>query len=94
MARDTATAKARNRRIRQEAMREQLEAQGHLQHVVVILSKIGDEKVDVPVEMVQRYKIALDNHWKAIDKFLPTEKYTTMAGDEEAPVSLTMRWME
>ena len=42
-----ATAAAKNKRIRQEALREQLQAQGHVQHVVDILDKLRNEKQEI-----------------------------------------------
>lgn len=77
---DTATAAAKNKRIRQEALREQLAAQGHVQHVVDILNKLSDETLEIEANMVNRYKITLDNKFKLIDKYLPTEKPTSFEG--------------
>jgi hypothetical protein len=81
MSRDTATAAARNKRIRQEALREQLQAQGHVQHVVDLLVKITDEKEVIDQAMMYRYKVAIDTKLKLIDKYLPTEKPTSIEGD-------------
>ena len=79
MARDTATAAAKNKRIRQEALRAQLASQKHVEHVVDILGKLKDESNEVEPQMVQRYKIVLDAKFKLIDKYLPTEKPTDLS---------------
>jgi len=75
-----ATRAQENKRIRQEALREQLQAQGHVQHVVDILDKLSNPEVEIDAAMVGRYKITLDTKLKLIDKYLPTEKPTTLEG--------------
>ena len=84
--RDTATAAARNRRMRQTALREQLASQGHLQHVTEILDKIMDETQELPDGMYSRYQLALQTKLKLIDKYLPTEKPVEVSGDPDAPI--------
>jgi hypothetical protein len=84
--RDTATAKAKNRRERQVALREQLQAQGHVQHVVDILGKLSDEKTEIEPGMMHRYDLVLKTKLKLIDKFLPTEKPVEVSGDPDNPV--------
>lgn len=73
-ARDNATAKLRNKKLRQENLREQLAAQGHVQHVVDILEKVQDPAVDIDQAQVQRYKIVLETKLKLIGKYLPDLK--------------------
>lgn len=84
--RDTATAKNRNRRIRQEALREQLEKQGHIQHVVDLLEKLSNEESEVNSDMLQRYKLVIDTKIKLISKYLPDLKSTEIVGDPENPL--------
>jgi len=71
MSRDTATAKNKNRRIRQEALREQLAAQGHEQHIIDMLSKIMDESNEIEPHMLKRFEVAINTKLKLIDKYLP-----------------------
>lgn len=85
--RDTATAAARNRRMRQNALREQLASQGHLQHIVEILEKLSDENVLLDPQMMSRYDVVLKTKLKLIDKYLPTEKPVEVTGDDDNPVS-------
>ena len=85
---DTTTAKHRNRRIRQEALREQLQQQGHLQHVVDILGNIqNDDSMDN--EKLSRLKVVIDTKMKLLNKYLPDLKSTEITGDAENPISIS-----
>ena len=67
-----ATAKEKNRKIRQEALREQLAQQGHVQQVNEIAEKLGKqgyEKDDLPA-----VKLKVDIHLAMIKKYLPDVK--------------------
>lgn len=74
-----------NREIRQEALRGQLEANGHLQQVIEIaekLSKLDDDKTkQLDAIQVQRLKAAADIHLKLISKYLPDMKSIEHSGD-------------
>jgi len=75
------TVAQRNRAVRQEALREQLQAQGHLQHVIDLLDKISnlDDKLDSAE--IQRLKITVDTKLKLIGKYLPDLKATEITGE-------------
>ena len=93
MSRDSATAKNRNRRIRQEALREQLQAQGHVQHVVDILEDLNNEAKDIDQAMVQRKKIVLDTKLRLINKYLPDTKSVEIVdedGNDALPKAITI----
>lgn len=93
MARDSATVKNRNRRVRQEALREQLQQQGHVQHVVEILGELNDEGREFDQLMVQRKKIVLDTKLKLINKYLPDTKSVEIVdedGNDAIPKSITI----
>ena len=77
----TVKALHKNRAIRQEALREQLTQQGHVQHVVDILGKLSDEKVKVSDEMLDRYKVVLPNKLKLISKYIPDLKAVEIEGN-------------
>ena len=72
--RDSATAASKNKRIRKEALREQLSAQGHVQHVVDILDKLSNESIELDSLMVQRFSKVLETKLKIINKYLPDDK--------------------
>jgi hypothetical protein len=78
---DTATAKNKNRRIRQEALREQLAAQGHEQHVLELTAKLADESKDLDANMTNRLRIVIDTKLKLIDKYLPSLKAVEHSGE-------------
>ena len=68
------TRKELNRKVRQEAQREQLQAQGHIQHVLEIVEEVND--LSRPMENIdlQRKKVVIDTKLKIINKFLPDVK--------------------
>lgn len=82
-----------NRRIRQEALREQLKAQGHVQHLIENTMKLQD--LDKPLDQndVQRLKAANDTHKYVIDKFLPNLKSIEVVdqdGNNALPQTITV----
>lgn len=83
---DKATAAAKNRRIRQEALRDYLESRGLVEHVIDLADKIGDETNGLAPEMVARFKISIDTRLKLINKYLPDLKSTEITGDPDSPL--------
>ena len=82
------TAANKNRAIRQEALREQLSNQGHVQHVVEMLNEIQDLQRDLNSNDLARYKVAIDTKLKLIGKYLPDLKSVEHTGDEDAPIAI------
>jgi hypothetical protein len=76
-----------NRKVRQDALRDQLEAQGHIQHVSDIAHKLQDLEQDLDQLQVSRLKAAIDGKKILIDKYLPTLKQTDST--VEANISYT-----
>ena len=72
---DTRTRAQRNRAIRQEALREQLEKQKHVEHVIDMVQKIADVDKDLEPDKVSRLKIAIDAKMKLVNKYLPDMKH-------------------
>ena len=64
------TRAQQNRGIRQEAIREQLAAGGHIQHVIDISNKLQQLKEELDSSEVTRLKAAADIKLKLIDKYL------------------------
>lgn len=81
MARDTRTTAQKNRAVRQKAIREQLEAQGHLQYAVEIIEKLEDAGTKLDSSMIQRYKAALEARFKLIGKYLPDMRSIEHTGE-------------
>lgn len=75
-----ATALNKNRAIRQEALREQLSAQGHVQHVIDISEKLSELDEELNALEIQRLKAAADIKCKLISKYLPDLKATELTG--------------
>ena len=82
------TAANKNRAIRQEALREQLSNQGHVQHIVEMLNEIQDLQRDLDANDLARYKVAIDTKLKLIGKYLPDLKSVEHTGDEDAPIAI------
>jgi len=79
----------KNRKVRQEALREQLSAQGHVQHVIDISNKLANlEGEDLDSLAIQRLKAAADIKKGLIAKYLPDLKSTELTGEGGGPVEL------
>lgn len=77
-----------NKKIRQDALREQLMNQGHLQHVNEMLDKIMDLDGELSATELQRYKVAIDTKMSLIKKYLPDTSNVTLSGDTDAPLTV------
>lgn len=78
-----------NRAIRRQALREQLEAQGHVQHVVDILGKLSNLDETLDSLEIQRLSKVLDTKLKLIGKFLPDDKEPSninLGGQDDNPL--------
>ena len=88
-----ADAAQKNRKVRQEALREQLRAQGHVQHVVEIANKLNDK--DIESSDIQRLKLKADIHLALIKKYLPDLKAMELTGEGGGPVEMKLgEWLE
>ena len=92
MGRDTATVAAKNKRIRQEAMREQLRAKGLETQVLKTAKKLHDEGADLSPQHIQALKASADLRLKLINKYLPDLKATEISGPDGEAVELDMTW--
>ena len=63
-----------NRMLRQEALREQLSAQGHEQHIVEISDIFRDLTRELDSSDIQRLLAASENHRAMLSKYLPDLK--------------------
>ena len=70
-----------NRQVRQAALREQLEKQGHLQHVIVLLEKIEKLEDELNATELQRLKLVIDTKLKLMNKYIPDLKAVEMTGE-------------
>ncbi len=72
------TVANKNRRVRQEQLREQLEKGGHVQHVVDIAKQLMEPESTLEPTDITRLKAAADIKLKLIDKYIPGLKQTEM----------------
>jgi len=77
---DSTTAKNRNRKLRQDNLRESLAKGKHIQHVIEISDKLLDVKKELDQIQVTRLKAAADIKLKLIDKYLPGLKQVELSG--------------
>jgi len=78
-----------NKAIRQEALREQLSAQGHVQHVIENIEKFEDLANELDNNSIQRLKAANEHRLKLINKYLPDLKATELTGSVETDVRVS-----
>lgn len=83
-----ATALHKNRAIRQEALREQLSKQGHLQQVVENIKKMEGQGAAMESTELNAMKYATDARLKLISKYLPDLKLTELTGEGGGPVGV------
>jgi len=76
-----------NKRIRQEALREQLSKGKHIEHVIEISNKLNDLDSELDALEITRLKAAADLKMKVVDKYLPALKQTDM--DINADITAT-----
>lgn len=63
-----------NKAVRQQALREQLSSQGHVQHVLDICNELNSLEQDLDPTQVNRKKIVIDTKLRLINKYLPDVK--------------------
>ncbi len=68
------TVASKNRRMRQDNLREALEKGGHIQHIVDIARQLMEPDDTLESTDITRLKAAADIKLKLIDKYLPSLK--------------------
>ena len=71
----------KNRAVRQEALREQLASQGHLQHIIDLLVEIENLDKELDANQVNRLRIVVDTKLSLLKKYLPDLKAVEVTGD-------------
>lgn len=82
-----ATSAAKNRRIRQDALREQLSAKGLVQQVIEISNKLEEQHDSLESSHIQALKASADLKLKLVNKYLPDLKAVELTGDENKPIA-------
>lgn len=73
---DKRNTQTRQRQVRQEALRDFLANQKHIEHVERIIKKLLDMGEDMTRLEVKRYEVALNSKFKLINKYLPDLRST------------------
>ncbi len=81
MSKDSRTVAQRNRAVRQDALREQLSKQKHLEHVIELCTKLQDLDTEISALDRQRLKDVIDTKLKLVAKYLPDIKAVEITGD-------------
>ena len=79
--RDSATAAAKNKRIRQESLRELLAEQCRVQHIIENIKKMENEGGRMEAQELQALKYATDTRVKVMGKYLPDLKAIEIEGN-------------
>lgn len=82
-----ATAAAKNKAIRQEALREQLSKGKHVDHVIDIANKLNDQHLNLEATHISALRAAADIKLKLIGKYIPDLKAVEHSQDPENPIT-------
>ena len=86
------TRATQNRKVRQEALRDQLSVQGHVQHVIDIAEKLSDLDEILDALEIQRLRAAAEIKSKLINKYLPDLKSTELTGADGGAIKTDNTW--
>ena len=71
-----------NRATRQEAMREQIQAQGYHTHVLEVVKKLLDPELELDGADIARLKAGGDLSYKMMSKYIPDLKSQEITGPD------------
>ena len=77
-----------NRRIRQDALREQLAKQKHVEHVIDLRKKADDSDLELDSLRIQRIKLSIDTRLALIKKYLPDLKQIEVTGEDGQAIKI------
>lgn len=82
-----------NRAIRQQALREQLAEQCRIQHIIDNLNKIEslDPAQKESMNELNILKVANEQRFKLLNKYLPDLSNITLEGDENNPLNASIK---
>ena len=81
-----ATRAAENRKIRQEALRDQLSSQKLVEKVIDNITKMEQQGAAMEGQELQALKAATESRLKLINKYLPDLKAMELTGDPDSPL--------
>ena len=76
-----ATIKAKNRKVRQDELREYLSQQGKLQYVFDNIKKIEDVNIQLDAVELKRLETATNSRIKLLDFYMPKQKAIEHTGE-------------
>lgn len=82
-----ATVAAKNKKIREEALREQLRQKGLHSKVIDIANKLDDQHLELESSQIQALRASAEIRLKLINKYMPDLKAVEMSQDPENPVA-------
>ena len=91
-----ATVAAKNRKIRQDSLREMLSKKCTVEQIVDNIKKIEDLDSSLEFNDLQRIKVATDHRIKLLSKYLPDLKSVEMTGEDGKdliPASITITYV-
>jgi hypothetical protein len=83
-----ATNAAKNRAIRQEALREQLSKQKHIEQVVKNIIKMEQQSASMEATELQAIRAATETRLKLVNKYLPDLKSTEFTGEGGGAIAI------
>jgi len=83
----------KNRAMRQKALRESLEAGGHIQHVLDICKDLDDLTIEMDSTAVQRKRAVIDTKLKIIGKYLPDTKSVELSNKDGEAFKTDNKWV-
>lgn len=81
-----ATVAAKNKKVREEALREQLRQKGLHTQVINIAEKLCKEHLSLESSHIQALRASADLKMKLINKYMPDLKATELSNDPESPI--------
>jgi len=79
-----------SRQIRQESLRELLEKQGHLQHILKLADDLAGLDTELDALQIQRLRAVIDTKLKLLNKYLPDLKAVEVSGTLDTGITVTV----
>lgn len=85
------TEAQRSRQIRQDSLRELLEKQGHLQHILEMSDKLSNLDDELDALKIQRLRAVIDTKLKLLNKYLPDLKAVEIEGNIDSSITIVRK---
>lgn len=87
-----ATNAAKNRTIRQDALREMLSKKCTVEQVLVNIKKMEEQGASMESVELQALRAATDTRVKLLNKYIPDLKSMELVGDGGGPIEVDQDW--